>query len=418
MRNKRRQKGSSARSANKSAASPNALHHLKRAIFDDLLPTDDATRGIWGFNRAAASPRCLEGSKCLLIIYQNLVNDQGIDPEQLDQWRQKGILLPEIKKVLEAAIPEEKIEVYYFWLLKHEYILDRSQPIPPSDPAEIVRRAMRSGWNYATNGRPATDDEIRTTILSWPFHRNECVVVCGWLLHWYPPPPHFALWLHFGFCVGNRQSEMAIVGMYRKLLDSTSFDEFHQAYENAQLVELLRKKGLTQSVSYRQVADEFEDVVDGSAKDTLKSAWQLKAFIRSHPDPLQPGEGVDIERSVCGDYGFANCRYTQDFNQLLRIYQEYFNSPTSNCLALHSACVDGKLAEYLQKCPDVTLGKDYEPLFKNLYPLPPLDALLRSNIDRAIGQVYVRPVAKPEVSRMFWRLLVAFLVIVLVYFML
>ncbi|KAH6908252.1 hypothetical protein BKA70DRAFT_1085940, partial [Coprinopsis sp. MPI-PUGE-AT-0042] len=305
----------------------------------------------------------------LLGLYQGLVKYQGINMERLDQWRRQGILLTETKKVFEA-IPAEDRGDYYPWLLRNEYVLDRSQPIPSFKLEDVVHGIIRSGWNYATNGRPTSDDAIHDTIASWPPRKHDCVILCGMLIHSYPPPPDLTLWLRFGFCVGGQLSKMAIVEMYKLLIHSMSFDEFYQVYEDAQLVELLKRKGLTQSAAYTQIADEFEDVVSGSARGVLKSAWYLKVFIQQNPNPLRPGEGVHIEKSVYVDYGWMNCKDTQQINQLLGLYQRYFDNPAASCLNLHSACIEGKLVECLENCSNVTLSQQCKRLLKNFYPLP------------------------------------------------
>ncbi|KAH6891634.1 hypothetical protein BKA70DRAFT_1326761 [Coprinopsis sp. MPI-PUGE-AT-0042] len=403
MKHKRGKNRSSARGEKKPATS-DTVKHLSSAILLDLLPTDDGTNEIWGFNRAAAAPEGLSGRNYLLGLYQGLVKYQDIDPQQLDQWRQKGILLPEIKKCRGG---------YYPWLLRNEYVLDRSQPIPSSNPDDIARGCMRSGWNYATNGRPATDDAIRTIITSWPPRKHECVALCGLVLHSYSPPPELAIWLQFGFCVGDRQSEMVVVDMYRKLLMSTSFDEFHHAYENAQLVDLLSRKGLTQSAAYRRIADEFKDVVGGSARGILKSAWHLKVFIQVNPTSLVPGQGFNMPQSVFVDYGWINCKNTHDMNRLLQIYQQYFNSPGANCLELHSACINGRLVECLEKYSKVTLSEQCRRLLKNFYPLP----LPQGRFDASsLPVVALRPVATP-VSGMSKTLFVVVIAILFMYFM-
>ncbi|KAH6908256.1 hypothetical protein BKA70DRAFT_1562822 [Coprinopsis sp. MPI-PUGE-AT-0042] len=408
MKHRKRQKGSSAHTAKQSS-----LDHLSNAIFLDILPTDSATNEIWGFNRAIASLEGTYGRNCLLGVYQGLVKFRGIRPQQLDQWRQNGILLPEIKKVFEA-IPENRRGAYYPWLSRNEYVLDRSQPIPSSNPDDVARRFMRSGWNYATNGRPATDEAIRTTFTSWPPHKHECLVLCGLLLHSYSPPPEQALWLQFGFCVGDRQSEMVVADMYSKLLSSASFDEFHHAYENAQLVDLLSRKGLTQSAAYRRIADEFEDVVGGSARGVLKSAWYLKVFIRVNSSPLAPGGKLNMEQSVFVDYGWMNCKNTHDINRLLHLYQQYFNSPGANCLELHSACINGRLVECLENCSEVMLSKQCKQLLKNFYPLSPSQG--RLDVIAQSGLVFLKPAAKPSSSGMTLAFLVAFLVAAFVFY--
>ncbi|KAH6908248.1 hypothetical protein BKA70DRAFT_1427481 [Coprinopsis sp. MPI-PUGE-AT-0042] len=307
-----------------------------------MLPGDDTTREIWGFDRAEASDEGRLGPSYLLGLYQRLVKNEGVDPEKLDQWRRQGILLAQTKKLFEA-IPAEYRGAHYAWLLKNEYVLDRSQSLPSPSPEELVLKLIWRGWNYATDGLPASEETMRNTIAAWPPRRQECVILCGLLSGSYPPPPKFPLWFQFGFCVGDHHSEMEMVEMYRGLLYSiSSFDELCLAYEDARLVELLDRKGLTQSAAYRRVANEFEDVVSGSAVGILKSAWYLKAFIRSHPDPLRSGEELRINSSVFLDYGWMNCEDNHAINRLLRVYQQYFNSPDANCLELHSACVDGR----------------------------------------------------------------------------
>ncbi|KAH6891622.1 hypothetical protein BKA70DRAFT_1119912, partial [Coprinopsis sp. MPI-PUGE-AT-0042] len=216
---------------------------------------------------------------------------------------------------------------------------------------------------------------IQTTTASWPPQKQECIILCGMVLRSYPPSPNLTMRLHFGFCAGGRHSEMAIVELYKKLLQLVTFDEFHQAYGNARLVEPLERKGLTQNGAYRLVEGKFKDVVDGSKKGKLKSAWRLKEFVENNPGPLEPKQRSEIRNSINVDYGWMNCKDIQQSNKLLRIYRQYFESPAANCLDLHSACVSGTLAAYLQRCTGVNLQKEDEALFKNLYPLPSLERM-------------------------------------------
>ncbi|KAH6908254.1 hypothetical protein BKA70DRAFT_1562821 [Coprinopsis sp. MPI-PUGE-AT-0042] len=188
---------------------------------------------------------------------------------------------------------------------------------------------------------------------------------------------------------GSARSRFAIAGMYIQLIQSSSFDEFYQAYENAQLVDLLDSKGLTQSAAFKQVSEDLKGVVGSSARGVLKSAWYLKSFILSHPNPLQPGERVQIGRAALVDYGWMNCTVLDDYNQLLRAYQQYFSNPTASCLDLRSACIKGRLVGCLEKCSRVTLGKRCKVLLKNFYPLPPPDGQLDTRPHS--GLVYFDP---------------------------
>ncbi|KAH6908245.1 hypothetical protein BKA70DRAFT_1281037 [Coprinopsis sp. MPI-PUGE-AT-0042] len=354
MKHKKRPTRSSAGSEQPAAAHVN---QLATAISSDILPTDDTTNELWGFNRATESPEGHLGPSCLLDLYQSLVKHQGIDLQKLDQWRRQGILLPQTKKVFEA-IPAETRGSYYPWLLRNEYVLDRSQSIPSISRDELVPKVFRSGWNYATNNHPASEDTMRDTVASWPPRKQKCMYLCAMLLHSYNPPPDLDMWLQFGLCVGDRHSQMEIVEIYKKLINSTSFNEFYHAYENAQLVDLFNRKGLTQSAAFRRVTDEFEDVVGGWARGILKSAWHLKAFVQG-PNPIRPGDMLGVYGPTHADYGWINCKNVQDLKQLLRAYQRYFNSPGASCSELHSACINGRLAD-----------KECKGLLKNHCPLP------------------------------------------------
>jgi hypothetical protein len=101
----------------------------------------------------------------------------------------------------------------------------------------------------------------------------------------------------------------------------------------------------------------------------VPSAWYLKAFIEATPNLLRPQDPVPrIHPFVYQDYGWINCTDLQSANRLLRIYQQYFNSPFANCDHVHSACITGGLAEYLRSIPNVTVQRSDEQLLKNRYP--------------------------------------------------
>ncbi|KAH6908257.1 hypothetical protein BKA70DRAFT_1223027 [Coprinopsis sp. MPI-PUGE-AT-0042] len=151
MKYRKCQTGGSAHRAKQPAVV--SLDRLTNAIFLDILPSDRTTNEIWGFNRAMSTSEGLYGRNCLLGLYQGLVKVLGIYPQQLDQWRQHGTLVPEIKKVFEV-IPESCRGAYYPWLLRNEYVLDRSQPIP-SNFADIEFKVLRKGLIHATVKRPA-----------------------------------------------------------------------------------------------------------------------------------------------------------------------------------------------------------------------------------------------------------------------
>ncbi|KAH6908231.1 hypothetical protein BKA70DRAFT_1400775 [Coprinopsis sp. MPI-PUGE-AT-0042] len=307
-------------SASKTGEKATALvQHLSRAIYGDELPTDDTTREVWGFKRAAASHEALPGPNYLLGVYQGLVKHLNISPQVLNQWRQKGILLDEVKKIFEK-IPVGFRGEYYPWLLRNEYVLDRSLPIPSSNPEAMTRKPLAE-WLELRYQQPPCK--------RWhhPDH-NQILATSEARMH---NPLRDAPSLLSSVAQSHHVAAfwMAIVEHYKELLQLATFDEFHQAYGNARLVELLERRGLTQNAAYRRVEGEFKDVVDGSEKGELKSAWRLKEFVENNPGTLEPKQRSEIRNSINVDYGWMNCKDIHQSNKLLRIYRQYFQSPAA-----------------------------------------------------------------------------------------
>ncbi|KAJ3550576.1 hypothetical protein NMY22_g380 [Coprinellus aureogranulatus] len=107
-----------------------SYNHLARDVILDEIPSNPQTREDFGFNRADLSPESgMDGSQRLFGLYVGLIKILGVSAKTVDQWRRNGTLLEEIKKKYEP-IPEDFRGLYYPWLLRNQFVLDRSMPIP------------------------------------------------------------------------------------------------------------------------------------------------------------------------------------------------------------------------------------------------------------------------------------------------
>lgn len=341
-----------------------SFHHLARAISQDLLPTDQQTIDEWGFDRACFSQD--GGPNMLFGLYTGLIRYLDIPAKTLDQWRKKGVLLQEIKKAYET-LPANSRGGYFPWLLRNEYVLNMSEPLPTS-PEAMANKHTRDGWGFAGQNRSAPDSVIRSGILSMPSRKQECLFLCGGLLNHCHPNPSQSLWINFGFCVGGQYSELCAGRLYQKLVTSATFQEILTAYETSGMVALFRKKGLTSNPDYRWLSEQFEDIMSGSGTGMRKSSWDLKQFVQVKMD--DPSATFHMTNSVRFDYGFKNCSGAADLTALQKLFEEYFQSDDNNCIDLHNACIKGELFEYLSKFTKAPLTQQHRRLLKNSYPLP------------------------------------------------
>jgi hypothetical protein len=253
---------------------------------------------------------------------------------------------------------DEKVPVqlrggYYLWFLKNQYILDHSKA-PLTDP---VYDTMMRAWRYTGGSPTSSQDEMISTIESWPPKKKTCFDLCM-LLHskWHPSHDQ-QLWVQFGFCASlDEWGEQMVADIYIKLIAICTFDEFYAAYQSSCLISLFDVKGLG---SQLQNIRHLEDVLENCSVST-KSIWSLKQYVVSTVDvPLMP--------SVGADYGFYNCKTEEESTALKDVYRTFFNLHGSDPLKLHEAAIDGRLFQYVG--PVVKLKKKFKRLMKNAYPL-------------------------------------------------
>lgn len=106
-----------------SARSITTADILWRDVLRDQIPQDSETREHFGFTRC----RYWGDEGHLLGLYQGLIRVLGIGAIQLNEWREKGIL---VSKIIEAfsELAEYNRGAYFSWFLQNQHILDNSTP--------------------------------------------------------------------------------------------------------------------------------------------------------------------------------------------------------------------------------------------------------------------------------------------------
>jgi len=217
---------------------------------------------------------------------------------------------------------------------------------------------METAWTYAGGSPATTPAQMNDSIHKFSEDKQRCFIFCGLILSQHHPNPVQDIWIPFGFCTCNVESEMHLCGMYQILLHSCTFDEFFTAYESSKLVELFKsKRNICNAISRR--------VLEESPYVNL-SVWNLKQLIIAG----ETEKSGRIIPSVFVDYGFAKCRDEEETENLKAVYKTYFGRDDANPPALHEACIKGELVEYIDKFVKLKGKKKYRRLMKNLYPLP------------------------------------------------
>ena len=337
-----------------------SAYHLARSCYRDLLPTDKQTLEDFGFNRAFTpfNQRMLGG------LYQGLFNHFDIKPKTVHTWKREGILIQEIIKVFERAPPQTR-GGYYQWFLEHQGLLDPS--LDSTKVMEDIRlEAVMRAWRHI-GGRPLPNstawNDINIAKATWPEHKRDCFDLCVHVLSNSHPGPSEGMWLSFGFCTTQNQSDEMQLGIaYRTLVLSCSFEEFYQAYNSCSLVQLF----CYNNIYLGQISLHLADFL-ANAPHMYKSVWNLKQFVFADDPDSVPVPSVKV------DYGFFNCRNEEEVVQLKEVYKKFFEYSDGDPLKLHEACLQGKIYDYVRTTLKLK-GKDQGPLFrrlmKNIYPLP------------------------------------------------
>jgi hypothetical protein len=125
-----------------------------------------------------------------------------------------------------------------------------------------------------------------------------------------------------------------LASLYRILVKKCKFDEFWKAMVDSTMVEPFGKYGLD-SITELCNSEPFMK----SSELWCHSVWELKRFTRLlNPEP---------HRAVAVDYGFQNCPGPQERVDLRNLYVKFFSTGEDE-MNLHQACMEGRLAPFLE----------------------------------------------------------------------
>lgn len=170
-----------------------------------------------------------------------------------------------------------------------------------------------------------------------PEAKRKLFVLCAMLLNGnYPKLCQFDtvckdLHFQFGFVTGrSSEGEQVLPRVYRSLISKCSFAEFWTVFESRNLITLMDAKGLKGTRS--RVQHLFLKI---KCDNWCPTVWHLRLFVRC-PD-------IDPPPRVTTDYGFSNCKTTEETKTLKAIYGRLLEPPTIDPMDLHATCNKGKL---------------------------------------------------------------------------
>lgn len=336
------------------------------------MPKEEEVLEDFGFNNVVSD----SDKHKLFGVYRGLVNDE-ISAETLHQWRISGKLEDNIKKFY-YAIPERFRGGYFPWLMRNPHVLGR-----PLTKEEATARQIATYFDDAKTYL-APEDRHKMIHELEPEAKKHCYSILAQVLHRNTPCPTEVTWYSFGYvtCRNREQTwpaeESILVDIFQLLLardDGSYFFEFHKrrrgpeplvsftqfwkAYEKSALIQLMDLNGLKDMRTRLPYLEAFLSVPPNGPRP---SVWDLKQFIEinepvEHP-PILP---------VAVDYGFFNCKTSEETYVLMEIYRRVLAS--ANPLELHEACISGRLYDFADQ--HHPMNKKWEPLMRNLYPLGP-----------------------------------------------
>jgi len=144
------------------------------------------------------------------------------------------------KPHFESLGPSARIS-YSTWFLKNRCVFDRKNETQKQREDAFNRAA------YLYGGDPAlSPHEIRRELISRSKNKVACFNMCARMLYQFHPSPLDNIWVPFGFCTCDENTELGLGGMYEGLFWECTFQELYDAHEASQLVGLsIPKDGST-----------------------------------------------------------------------------------------------------------------------------------------------------------------------------
>ncbi|KAJ7054651.1 hypothetical protein C8F01DRAFT_481024 [Mycena amicta] len=342
---------------------------LQAAVQQHKLPEDVHTRESFGFERVD-----VVGEQLLADMYC-VVLDEGVHPADLQSWKDQGVLLQEVERLL-GRIEGWKTYRFMSWLKSHRYALDPSIPAPSDqskteETMNVVKTAYLKLWNSIMTSRPCKNmEDLHPAMqqLNWSEQDVGFFIFLAHLETIGHPNPIQDTWIWLGFCTCHDVVEERHLALtYKILAQRCSYDEFLAAFRALKIIELIDSKGLR---SRRLMHPYLADILQRETVFGNKSVWDLKQHIVLGSESARES----LPTPVWADYGFVNCKSDAEYEELKQVYTTIFERKDANPLELHKACIGGKLCEHaIGLFPELKKKKtNLQRLMKNMYPLSDL----------------------------------------------
>ena len=103
-----------------------------------------------------------------LILYHD------IPPKTVHNWRVRGVLVDEIKKVF-YKLPEQSRRAYFAWFLQNEHIMALAgQPVTEKTVHDAVDVALLRAWRFTGGSEREAAEEIKAAIECKPVEEKNC----------------------------------------------------------------------------------------------------------------------------------------------------------------------------------------------------------------------------------------------------
>jgi len=326
------------------------------------LPGDPETQRDFGFIHSPDR----QDKIMRLEVYSKLILEHKVNAKIIHRWQKKGQLGEMIKQTFDTKMSSsERQREPYLWFCQHMSTFD-TPPRSQDETKAWLNNAYREAWVLIGRSRSDSDETIQSFVEGLTEPQGDCFMFIAFLCVGLHPGPGVKGWKSFGLCgCGSLDEERDLCRQYKSLISQAGFDSFSQAYDSSSLPKLLSEHGL-------EVTNPFVLDVLANSPRGYKTVWTLKDFVcadHKEDEPLRPGP------SISWDYGFCNCSNQQETKALIKAYKQVLIRPDADPLALHEACCNGKLFEYVNQFASGLKPEDkFRRLIKNVYPLPDPDA--------------------------------------------
>ncbi|QRW13110.1 MYND Zn-finger protein [Ceratobasidium sp. AG-Ba] len=300
---------------------------LGAAVRQAIAPIDARTRTDYGFVHTPR-PDDIENR---MKVYSLLIDGLGVKPKTIHQWSEAGVLSRMMKATFDAKLSEIQHQgAEYKWFFDHQSTFGGPPPPDIATPMWLLDAHRKARELISRTTTNAEFDTLRSVDGFEDYFLFYTLIMQG-------ARPHHAMAVAAGYRLGfeviNGCDTSTLLDLF-----STYGQEIHSPYIRDVLV---------------------------SMKCT-KYVWNLKEFACADDDMRRDSKPA---LPICADYGFFNCKNKEEESCLRNVYKNILDRLDSDPLALHQACLQGKLFEHCSKLVNLRPADKFRRLMKNMYPL-------------------------------------------------